>query len=69
MEKKDNEGQRLTRVSDMTGEVGGVDACQVSSIGVKIRGFYARSLECKGEGIEPAGPTISLYMLYRQYSI
>ena len=31
MEKKDNEGQRLTRVSNMTGEVGGVDACQVSS--------------------------------------
>ncbi len=30
MEKKDNEGQRLTRVSNMTGEVGGVDACQVS---------------------------------------
>ena len=29
-------------------------------LGVKIRGFYARSIECKGEGIEPAGPNISL---------
>ena len=42
MEKKDNEGQRLTRVSNMTGEVGGVDACQVSS----RQGNKAREVNC-----------------------
>ena len=30
---------------------------------------YSRSLKCKGEGINPARPTIWLHMLCRQYTV